>query len=388
MHSAKAQLIATQPNNEKSIADFIIDGSITIDSIEAYGRILKQFPDNPALLRNYSDLLSKQNLRDAAAKSYGKAADLYIASGQMLPAVVSKLLEWRIKSPSSQEIRRFLSTLRKGSFSEKPLKTFLDRLSYEEMITVFSCFARIRLPANQIVRKVGDPEENLYLIVSGTLKDSMYQSMEERQRANWNSTVYLAANDFFGNIYPFEQDKLSQSFTETLTQTELVKIPKARLMQICENFPDVELAMIDLYKLRSEKDEEGFSRMLRKAERHDLPINMTLEIYPDASSHHPLLVEGYSRDISIGGACVVLDAENAYLTSSISSFHQTLKNAKIQVSFPVEALALKVAGTIAWTREVLFDGKKTLALGIQFENMSPKLSGLLFLFADSLGNMK
>ena len=53
----------------KSIPEHIIEGSIAIDSIEAYGSILKQFPNHPALKKKYADLLFKQNLLDLAAKS-------------------------------------------------------------------------------------------------------------------------------------------------------------------------------------------------------------------------------------------------------------------------------------------------------------------------------
>ena len=48
----------TQNNNnnkpsihEKSIPEHIIDGTIVIDSIEAFTSILKQFPEHPALLK-------------------------------------------------------------------------------------------------------------------------------------------------------------------------------------------------------------------------------------------------------------------------------------------------------------------------------------------------
>jgi hypothetical protein len=48
-------------------------------------------------------------------------------------------------------------------------------------------------------------------------------------------------------------------------------------------------------------------------------------------------------------------------------------------------LELKVLGNIAWHHKVHFNGTKTQALGIQFEEDSPKLHGMLFMFANSLG---
>jgi hypothetical protein len=45
-------------------------------------------------------------------------------------------------------------------------------------------------------------------------------------------------------------------------------------------------------------------------------------------------------------------------------------------------MELKVSGKIAWTQETVFKGEKTLAVGIQFQDLSPKLRGMLFVFAD------
>jgi hypothetical protein len=47
---------------DKSIPDHIIDGTIVIDSVEAFKSILKQFPDDAHLLKAYSDFLAKNNL--------------------------------------------------------------------------------------------------------------------------------------------------------------------------------------------------------------------------------------------------------------------------------------------------------------------------------------
>jgi hypothetical protein len=41
---------------------------------------------------------------------------------------------------------------------------------------------------------------------------------------------------------------------------------------------------------------------------------------------------------------------------------------------------------IAWTQETIFKGEKTLAVGIQFQDLSPKLRGMLFVFADDSRN--
>jgi hypothetical protein len=48
------------------------------------------------------------------------------------------------------------------------------------------------------------------------------------------------------------------------------------------------------------------------------------------------------------------------------------------------ALMLKVSGNIVWTKKIPVNGKQTLALGIKFDEMSPKFQGMLFAFADNL----
>jgi hypothetical protein len=51
-------------------------------------------------------------------------------------------------------------------------------------------------------------------------------------------------------------------------------------------------------------------------------------------------------------------------------------------------MELKVWGNIKWRHEIHFNGRKTLALGIRFQEDSPKLRGMLFMFANSLGMPK
>ncbi len=48
-------------------------------------------------------------------------------------------------------------------------------------------------------------------------------------------------------------------------------------------------------------------------------------------------------------------------------------------------MELKVLGNIMWQHQIHFNGRKTLAMGIRFEEDSPKLRGMLFMFANSLG---
>ena len=111
-------------------------------------------------------------------------------------------------------------------------------------------------------------------------------------------------------------------------------------------------------------------------------MKISLEIFPHSSTNFPIIIDAYSKDISIGGTCVILDADDLSVAKSVSSFSSTIKDSVVKLSFPSEGMELKVSGKIAWTQEIIFKGEKTLAVGIQFQDLSPKLRGMLFVFAD------
>ena len=92
------------------------------------------------------------------------------------------------------------------------------------------------------------------------------------------------------------------------------------------------------------------------------------------------MLDGHSRDISIGGICVVLDA----FEPANSAFLKSIRNSKVQISLPSEAMALNVFGTIIWGKEVHFEKENSYIIGIKFEEMSPKLRGMVFAFAESI----
>jgi len=45
---------------------------------------------------------------------------------------------------------------------------------------------------------------------------------------------------------------------------------------------------------------------------------------------------------------------------------------------------LKISGKIVWRRMVVHTGTKTLAVGMQFDEMTPKIRGLLFALFNGL----
>ena len=363
-----------------SIAKHIVDGSLTIDSVKEFQSILRIFPSDPALHRVYADLLARKKSVSAAMAFYRKAATLYIESGMMLQAVVCKRLEWGLEAPTRLKARRFYQALHGGKYHETPLNVFFSSLSFPEITALINRMKRVRLTAGKTIKKIGEREKFLYFITSGNLMATTIHPLAEGQDEPEKSEVFLTDNDFFGDIYPFESDKLSQSYFETSTVAELIQISRTALKRICKKFPNIELGIIDLLKARSYADNEEILRKVRQTDRRILPIKIDMQIYPGKSGGHPIVLDGYTRDVSIGGMCIVLDAGYEH----IPSMYQDIENSRIQISMASEAMTISVLGKIVWSKEVLIEDQKSVALGIQYQNMTPKLSGLVVVFADML----
>jgi len=363
-----------------SIARHIVDGSLTIDSAKEFRSILRIFPNDPALHRVYADLLARKKSARAAMASYRKSATLFIESGMMLQAIVCKILEWRLEPPTRQKAQRFYQALNGGEYHETPLNVFINSLSFSEFAAIINRFKRVRLAAGKTIKKIGDQEKFLYFIAAGNLQATTLHPLAKGQEQPEKSKTHLTENDFFGDIYPFDLDNLSQSYFETTTVAELIKISRTALKRICKKFPNIELGIIDLLKARSLGDDEAILRKVRQTDRHLLPIKIDMQIYPGKSGDHPIVLDGYTRDVSIGGMCIVIDAEYAH----VPSMYQDIKNSRIQISMASEAMTISVSGKIVWSKDVEFEGRKSVALGIRYQDMTPKLSGLLVVFADIL----
>ncbi len=369
---------------DRNTIEHIIEGSIVINSIDLMLDILKKFPADPDLVRIYADLLLKNKMHEAAAKAYNRAAILFLNSGKMLPAIVAKISQWHIQMPSDQNVKSFLSELNSNHNRELPIGHFFSKLSIHELKALCSLFENIRLPAGHVVNEIGDTEDHLFFIVSGRLKDSIYLTLQNRRKVFRKPTLTLSENDFFGDIYPFNKEQRSQSYIETLEPVELVRIPKEKLMRICRKYPNIELGIIDLLSIRSITDKEAPVDEIRKETRCKFTLRLELEIYPEHAPDQAIYLEGDSEDISIGGMSINIDPTNIREPQTVSSLDKTFSNSKINVSVVTHTLLLKISGKIAWRREVVHNGAKTLAVGMQFDEMVPKIRGLLFALFNSL----
>jgi CRP-like cAMP-binding protein len=370
----------TQLSKQISIAKHISDGTITVDSVDEFQGMLQIFPNDPALRRSYADLLVRKQLPEAAARSYQHAAKMYADAGLLLQAIVCQFLKWHITKPLPAETLSLWDTIQKSKYHEIPTNAFFAGLSHSALMAVIQQFELIRLPAGKTISKIGNKEKALYFIVAGSIKATTYEPLKKADTSQPKSSVYLSENDFFGRIYPLNESQRSYCHTVTTGQTELVRILQDNMRQVCRRHPRIELAIIDLYKVRAAKEDMEALRSVRKADRHCLPLKMNLKIWPGSDSHYGLILDGLCRDISIDGMCIVLDPKYA----NVSSVYKSIQNAKIEMALPSEAVTIKVLGSIVWSKEVYDEQGRTVALGIRFEEMSPQMSGLLMVFANLL----
>ncbi len=361
---------------QSSIVSQIIDGSITIDSIGEYQSMLKIFPDNPYLHRALADLLTRRRSFVAAAEYYDKTAGLFIQSGMVLQAMVAKMLQWQIAKPDLKAIKRFYHHLLEQNPRTTPLSMFFAALSFHELTAIITRLERFVLPAGKVVKKFGDSEANLYMIVSGNLIRRTYPS--SNQFAPKEQLIETPEIEVFGEIYPLDTEQLSQSYTESTSRVELAKLTRESLVAICSDYPSVATALEELFANLAQT--ATAHQIKRRMRRHPIPVRIKLEVLHVHDRMPRFAGSGYVRDLSIGGACILLDD----VVDDRLAHHMVDKEARIAMSLPNEAMALNVRGHVIWSRELVSEGQATHALGIQFQPMPPNLSGLLLVFADNL----
>lgn len=357
---------------QDSIVNRILDGTITIDSIEEFEDLLKAFPNDPRLHRVFADRLLKEK-SVSAAEEYKKSASLFIEAGMPLQAIACKMFEWRINKPAKEEGLAFHTALCECNPQNIDVQQFFTKLTYNEMVALMANIVPHNYPANTVLKKFGDEENELYFVISGALEETNYHRIEADENVQKQSTTNLIESDIFGRIYPFDEDKLSESDIESITRVQLLKISKLKLAALCGEHPNLNLLMRDLCESRFEINRERHSKTVRKTARHQLPMEVNLKIFQEESEKPPLNLSGFTDDISLGGTCVVLGAK--YQTGDIT--HLTGKNVKIQMSLPIESISLNILGIIVWGKEIPVEGKKTAIIGVQFKEINEVDRGIL-----------
>ncbi len=372
-----------QISTSEGIVGHILNDDIELHSSEILHDLLKKYPDEPGLMRVYGDQLRKNGVLDGAADMYSKAATLFLEKGKILAAIALKIIQWRMSSPIKAEVKKFLINLKQVAGDDIPVNSFFCQLTIQDSLALCGSLELICLPSERTIKKAGELEDSLNFVISGTIKDSLYHTIDSREKVFREPNVLLFENDYFGDIYPFEQDKKCNSYIETKSQVELLKISKDKLRKICIRYPKIEHGLLNLLKVRSGDSIDISPEKLRDARRIEMKLEFGIEILLNGSQNTSISLSGYSSDVSINGICFILDDIGLDSYSEILSLENGIKNAKVQTNFPIEDMNVSIPGKIVWLSPGLHEGRKTVKLGIQFEKMSPKLKGLLMMFFNS-----
>jgi len=354
-----------KPTKEHSdVVSSILDGSRTIDGLEEFKEIFGTDPENPSLLRVYGDFLVRDKMFDEGARAYKKSADLFMKSEAIIQAILSKILQWSVIKVSERECRSIYRTLRDIKSEEIPALHFFARMTYSELIAVIGELEQVQSSAGQVLRELNDPELGIFFIASGHLSEDVnhHSSTEKLEQ----SATTLTENMFFGDIYPFEEEKLSLSRVETITNVRLLRFSKPDIISVCRNYPNIRFLIMELCQTRSGSDSQRYSYLVRAATRYQLQTKVILKIFPDKENENPVVLKCILDDVSKSGACINLGEK--YWTGLSADL--VGKRAKMLISIPKPSLSFEVTGNIMWKKEVPHDETTHILVGFQFIQMS------------------
>jgi hypothetical protein len=345
----------------------VLDGTLTIDSVDEFKDIIEIFPDDPLLYRKFADLLVEKSQLDEAVMAYNRAATLFIDHEMNLQAVVAKILQWTIQKPNHSKGAAFQAKLHDKGGQYTPLQRFWAQMSYPELVAVMRRLVRVRLNTGDKITSVDDPVNEIYFIVNGTLTETLPEDCQaEAARAGIETEpILLGANDVFGDIFPLDQPTVADRDIVALSEVELVKISKKVLDNACRKFPNIKSLLSQLHKPNNRNKCDRNWQSVRRALRYGLPTKVEIEPRQavESSMDSGWQYPGIAVDISLGGMCVDLGI------SPIDAYHAPHKGQAVQVQLDLlnDVAKLDLSGKIVWLRIEDTDRGSIMMVGIRFD---------------------
>lgn len=334
--------------------------------------------DSPEHCLAYAGFLLADNLPDKAAVYYRRAADTYAGQGQVLKALAVNLVMWKFQSPLPEEIRCISKGLKQSDAEKHPVIQFLGRLDESHLACLFSQMDLEKLPAAHTLIKPGQIYDHFYINVSGTLKDSLFMSVEDAQKNDRSPAIEILENEYFGEIYPFDKEIPSHSYIETLSPVEVIKISKESLRKLCARFSHFEVALLKLFKVRQGADNLE-PQSLRRTKRLKLGVALDMMVEMVSDGGRPIQLRGYTQDISVDGICTVLD-NNSCTRLKAGHISEEIVGETIKIAAGLKYLKVFFSGKIAWWKFISHGGRKKIALGIKLNMLPPNYKGILMSF--------
>ncbi len=145
----------------------------------------------------------------------------------------------------------------------------------------------------------------------------------------------------------------------------------------------MENGIIRLCRIRFAKKIETMSTGVRKGQRYSIPTRMSVMVLPNGNGHPPIVMEGYSRDLSLTGVSFIPEGSGAEQKTEGPSGAEKLLNRDVRVTISADNFAVAISGRIVRNRQTVINGCKLQSIGIQFAEIPPRLRGTFFIFAES-----
>lgn len=369
-----------EKNSAGSIFEQLISGTRKLGSGDEFRNALKSSPDDPWLYRLLADFHKGNKSFIEAEKTYRKSYRLFMEQGKCLQGIAALMRGWAIIRPTAHDFRRLHSQLRRQESHATAIAECLAKMSYDELTSVLKKSSLVKFPANQVVRKAGEIEDSLFAVVYGSLVST---APDDNGPQGGEHAAILNENDFFGDRQPWAAEKTVSNLVKTLTEVEVLKLSKPDMLTLCGEHPDLQIGLRGLFAEQGLAEEVKPAKFYRKTSRRKLSITLHLEIFAREPGKYPVVVKCFTSDISLGGVCVTVDPR--YRDLPIEDMIN--RKSKLSISLPDESISLTILGRLAWYKETDIDGEGTYAIGIQFNEMPPRLRGLLIVFANAVGSM-
>jgi CRP-like cAMP-binding protein len=365
--------ILPEATHQFSIMQRIVDGTLRIDSIGEFEEILAIYPNDPLLYRKYADLLLEKQHTIESLQAYNHASELFIQHGMNLQAIVSKILQWSIEKPTHDQGRRFHSLLHDEGSRHTPLQKFWAQMSYAELVSVMLRLVRLRIPTGKKVVLRGDPADNVFFVVSGSLMEipSVEKERKAAEEGLDTEPILLGSNDIFGDIFPMDKDCLATTEIRTISEVELVKIEKSVLVETCKKHPNVEMLLRNMLKTNHQSVGERQWKTVRRSRRFGVPTKVEVKI--GLSEEEKPTYTGIAQDLSLNGICIDFGTDSQKIANT------RLKGQFVQMRLDLqnEVAVLDISGTIVWHQGLMTGKSSSVLVGIRFDSMDKEDRNLL-----------
>ncbi|MBI5578454.1 MAG: hypothetical protein HY895_04805 [Deltaproteobacteria bacterium] len=326
----------------------------------------------------YAGLLKKNFQNQSAATFYGKAAQISIASGNLIKGIISQAHKWRLSRPNREEIESFFSKLNSFEYQNHDFYNFFTSLPLPEKIDLMLNLDIVVIPPKTIVIKPGEIEDSIYIVISGEAKESYYQLLDSKSKSNAMPSRRIREYDSFGKAYPYTEQHKSRSCIETITLMQLARLSRDSLRGLCQKHPRIEQGIIRLFGIRTNAAASTDDIKLRKSNRYPIKVKMNVEILEPSNHVSEYSLSGFSKDLSVTGVGFIPNQSSKELKESLALCIEGNEKRRVNASFYNDNISLSIFGELVRMQEIVESGRKTIVLGIQFEKMPPNMQGFLF----------